>query len=138
VEITPANEDSVYRNVPEPTEEESKAFLRLEDSIGVRGLTIGPTAPPSTFSPSASIDTLISYKHQAFSFGWITNQGIANSLDQKLDNARKQLKRGNNKAAKNILEAFINEVEAQKEKHLSSEAYALLKFNAEYLISRLQ
>jgi hypothetical protein len=136
--VTPANEDSVRLHVKEPSQEEEAAFKRLEDSIKVRGLTIGPTAPPSTFSPSASIDTLISYKHQAFSFGWITNQGIANSLDQKLDNARKQLKRGNNKAAKNILEAFINEVEAQKEKHLSSEAYALLKFNAEYLISRLQ
>jgi hypothetical protein len=99
--------------------------------------TVAPVQPPSPFVPTNFVDTLISYKHQALALGWITNQGIANSLDQKLDNARKQLERGNNKAAKNILEAFINEVEAQKDKHLTSEAYALLKFNAEYLISRL-
>ena len=84
------------------------------------------------------VDTLISYKHKAFDLGWIQDKGIANSLDQKLDNAKAQLVRKNNKSAKNILEAFVSEVEAQKNKHLTSEAYALLKFNAEYLISKLQ
>jgi hypothetical protein len=135
--VTPANEDSVRLNAREPSHKEEEVFKRLVDSIKVRGVTIGPTAPPLMFSPLAAIDTLISYKHQALTLSWITNQGIANSLDQKLDNARKQLQRGNNKAAKNMLEAFLNEVEAQKDKHLTSEAYALLKFNAEYLISKL-
>jgi len=135
--VTPANEDSVRLNAREPSHEEEEVFKRLLDSIKVRGVTIGPTAPPLTFSPLAAIDTLISYKHQALALGWITNRGIANSLDQKLENARKQLERGKNKAAKNILEAFLNEVEAQKDKHLTSEAYALLKYNAEYLASKL-
>jgi predicted acetyltransferase len=102
------------------------------------GRTIAPVVIAGTINPVAFLDTLIAYKHQAYGLGWITNKGIFNSLDQKLDNARKQLERGNNRAARNILAAFINEVEAQKEKHLSSEAYALLKFNAEYLISKLQ
>jgi len=136
--VTPGNEDSLRLHAREPSEEEEAAFKRLEDSIKVRGLTIAPIAPPLTFSALASIDTLISYKHQAFTLGWITNRGILNSLDQKLDNARKQLERANNKAAKNILQAFINEVDAQKDNHLSSEAYALLKYNAEYLVSKLQ
>jgi hypothetical protein len=131
-----------YPSVDDVSEEEAQRIVAQVDSDRVRiafsGYTIGPTAPPADFVPAVWLDTLISYKHQAFSFGWITNQGIANSLDQKLDNARKQLERGNNRAAKNILEAFINEVEAQKEKHLSSEAHALLKFNAEYLISKLE
>lgn len=135
--VTPANEDSVRLNAREPSNEEELAFKHFEDSIRARGLTIGPTAPPLSFSPLAAIDTLVSYKHQALTLGWITNQGVANSLDQKLENARKQLERGNNKAAKNILEALLNEVEAQKDKHLTSEAYALLKYNAEYLISKL-
>jgi hypothetical protein len=100
--------------------------------------TIAPVEPPSPFDATNFVDTLISYKHQALALGWITNQGIANSFDQKLENAHKQLERGNNKAAKNMLEAFLNEVEAQKDKHLTSEAYALLKFNAEYLISELK
>jgi hypothetical protein len=99
--------------------------------------TIAPVIKPDSITVSALLDSLISYKHQALALGWITNRGIANSLDQKLENARRQLERGNNKAAKNMLEAFLNEVEAQKDKHLTSEAYALLKFNAEYLISKL-
>jgi len=99
--------------------------------------TLGPADPPSPFVPLAFLDSLISYKHQALALDWIKNQGITNSLDQKLENARSLLEKKNNQASKNILHAFLNEVEAQKDKHLTSEAYALLKFNAEYLISKL-
>jgi hypothetical protein len=131
-----------YPSVDDVSEEEAQRIVAQVDSDRVRivfsGYTIGPATPPADFKRLAFCDTLISYKHQAFKLGWITNKGILNSLDQKLDNGRKQLERGNNKSAKNILQAFINEVEAQKDKHLSSEAYALLKFNAEYLISKLQ
>ena len=76
-------------------------------------------------------------KHEAFSLGWITNQGIEQSLDAKLENAKKKIEQGNKNAAKNILGAFINEVEAQRDKHLTSEAYGLLKYNVEYLIGKL-
>jgi hypothetical protein len=103
-----------------------------------KGVTIAPYVFYSPLSASAWLDTLISYKHQALALGWIDNQGIANSLDQKLDNAKSKLQRGDTTAAKNSLQAFVNEVEAQNGKHLTSEAYALLKFNAQYLISKLQ
>lgn len=137
-EVTPANEDSIRRFVPEPTDEEEAAFQRLLDSIKVRGTTIGPTAPPANFVPLAFLDTLISYKHQAFALGWIMNEGIVTSLDQKLEAAREPIRR-DRPAAKQILQAFINEVEAlnQQGNQITSEAYALLKFNAEYLISKL-
>lgn len=104
----------------------------------VQRKTLGPKDPPDPFVPAAFVDTLISYKHQALDLDWITNQGIANSLDQKLENAKKQLEKGKVKTAVNILNALLNEVEAQKAKHLSSEAYALLKYNAEYLLTKLQ
>ena len=85
-------------------------------------------------------------KHEAFSLGWIKNKGIENSLDVKLDNAKKKLEQGNNIATKNILNAFINEVEAQgcavyencpSGKHLTPEAYGLLKYNVQYLLNKL-
>ncbi len=104
---------------------------------GIVGRTVGPVMPPDQFTPSVFIDTLISYKHQSLALKWIDNAGIANSLDQKLENAKKKLASSDSVAARNILEAFVNEVEAQKDKHLTSEAYALLKFNAQYLIDRL-
>ncbi|MGH2567074.1 MAG: FIMAH domain-containing protein, partial [Bacteroidota bacterium] len=137
--VTPDNEDSVRMFVPEPTEEEEAAFQRLVDSIKVRGVTIGPTAPPANFVPLAFLDTLISYKHQAFALGWIINKGIITSLDQKLENAKKQLQNKDNKSAKNILQAFVNDIEAlnKQSNQITSEAFALLKFNAEFLISKL-
>ncbi len=99
--------------------------------------TVVPSAPPDIVQVAAFLDTLISYKHQALALKWIDNVGIANSLDQKLENARQQLGKRDSVAARNTLQAFVNEVEAQNDKHITSEAYALLKFNAEYLIDRL-
>ena len=103
-----------------------------------KGTTLGPGKAPSVFAPLDFLDTLISYKHRAVALGWINNNGVANSLDSKLDVAKKQLVSGNNRTAVNTLNAFLNEVEAQNGKHLTSDAYALLKFNVEYLIGKLQ
>ncbi|HLE09386.1 MAG TPA: hypothetical protein VI914_07135, partial [Thermodesulfobacteriota bacterium] len=106
----------------------------------------GPTAPPLDFKPLEFLNYIISLKHEAFTLGWIKNAGIENSLDKKLDSARKSLERGSATSAKNILSAFINEVEAQgcatyndcpAGKHLTPEAWALLKYNIEYLLERL-
>jgi len=99
--------------------------------------TVAPVAPPTSFVPLDFLETLVSYKHQAFELGWIDNQGIVNSLDAKLDNVKKQLEKDKTKQAINALGAFVNQLQAQKDKHLTSEAYALLKFNAEFLIGKL-
>jgi len=117
------------------------------ENITFHAKTIGPTAPPAEFDPIAFIDYILSLRAESSSLGWIKNRGIEQSLDTKLENAKKDLQKGNEKAAINILEALINEVEAQgcetyedcpPGKHLTSEAYALLKYNAEYLIEKLK
>ncbi len=127
---TTATQDSIYNVITSYVDS-------MQNAVNYHGWTIGPTAPPLDSSASSWIDTLISYKHQALSLGWIDNQGVASSLDSKLDNARNRLVAGDTAAARNILNAFVNEVEAQNGKHLTSEAYALLKYNAEYLIRKL-
>jgi hypothetical protein len=104
---------------------------------GVVGKTIGPVEPPVDFNPIRFMDNIISMKHEAFSLGWIKNRDIENSLDVKLENAKKKIEQGNTNVAKNVLDAFSNEVEAQKGKHLTSEAYGLLKYNVRYLIEKL-
>jgi len=111
--------------------------LRLFPSNRVTRRTVGPVSPPSPFVPLQFVDTIISHKHQALELGWIDNEGIAKSLEAKLENVKKQLERDNTKTAKNVLQAFLNEVEVQKDKHLSSEAYALMKYNGEFLLSKL-
>jgi hypothetical protein len=104
---------------------------------GIVGKTVGPILPPEPFVAIAFIDIIANYKHQSYDLGWIDNQGIVNSLDAKLDNAKKHLEKGQKTPAINELKAFVNEVEAQKDKHLKSGAYALLKYNAEYLMAKL-
>jgi hypothetical protein len=113
---------------------------------GVVGKTIGPTAPPVDFKPLDFLNNIINMKHEAFKLGWIKNEGTLKSLDAKLDNAKKDIEKGNTRPAKNTLKAFINEVEAQgcasfencpAGKHLTSEAYGLLKYNVQYLIDHL-
>src|SRR5437667_7519256 len=102
----------------------------------ITGFTIGPRSNTS-LSPTAYLDDIAALIAQAFSHGWIDNSGIVTSLGQKLQAVRRALTRGNAKEAANKLTAFMHEVEAQQGKHLTSEAYALLFFNAQYLRAHL-
>jgi len=70
----------------------------------------------------------------------IDNNGIANSLIVKLEAANAQLESDNTKSAGNILNAFINHVEAQhgkKNKHITEDAAHQLIEDAEYILSQL-
>jgi hypothetical protein len=118
-----------------------------EADVTVKRKVLGPATPPAELNPVDFLDNIIDMKHEAFSLGWITNKGIERSLDAKLDAARKKLSAGDYGTARNILTAFVNEVEAQgceshddcsKGKHLLPEAYALLKYNAQYLADNLK
>ena len=102
----------------------------------ITGFTIGPRSNTS-LSPTAYLDDIAALIAQAFSHGWIDNSGIVTSLGQKLQAVTRALTRGNAKEAANKLRAFMQEVEAQQGKHLTSEAYALLFFNAQYLRAHL-
>ncbi|MDA8104786.1 MAG: hypothetical protein M0Z71_05345 [Nitrospiraceae bacterium] len=83
-------------------------------------------------------------------------EGIMKSLDKKLANAREKLVKGDIEEVVEMLNSFIHEVEAlykgdkeeKKEKsdkhdadkehgHITSEAYALLKYNTQYLVGKL-
>lgn len=104
------------------------------------GKTLVPMLfPDDQMKPLPLLTRLIGQKEEAASLGWIHPPGIAWSLDQKLENARKALEKGQEKAAAGILGAFLLELEALKEgKHLDDNAYYLLKVNAEYLIEELE
>jgi FIMAH domain-containing protein len=109
----------------------------VKDRASAKGVTIAPSAPAVDLRAQDFLETIIGYKEQAIQQGWIKNQGIGVSLDAKLNAAQAALARGNNKTAVNILNALLNEVDAQAGKQLSPEAVALLKFNMQYLISKL-
>ncbi len=124
----------------------SEYLKSFYDSISWKGKTLGPTAPPANFVALDFLSYLIDLKHQAAELGWITNAGVENSLDAKLDQVKAKLQAGDTKTAANQLSAFLNEVSAQgcgsydncpKGKHLSPEALELLYFNGKYLLDRL-
>jgi len=64
----------------------------------------------------------------------IDNNGIKNSLIKKLDNAQRQIELNRKNTATNILNAFINEVEAQKGKYINLNFAELLIDDAQYII----
>jgi hypothetical protein len=104
----------------------------------VQGTTLCPYDPPNPFDAGGFTDTLRSFTTQACNLKWIDNKGICQSLQTKLKNVQKQLGKGKTKTAINDLQAFINEVEAQKGKHLTGEGYGLLYFNGVYLMQQLE
>ncbi|MBM3301250.1 MAG: hypothetical protein FJY85_15015 [Deltaproteobacteria bacterium] len=117
---------------------------------GVVGKTVGPVLPPDPFVAADFLDTLASYKHQAAALRWVGQEGFLNQLDEKLDQARDQLAKGHTKQARDKVEEFVKKLEHEAKKTekdqdkkndkkwVTSEGYALLKFNAEYLIEKLE
>lgn len=68
---------------------------------------------------------------------WINNNGIMNSLLKKADAIEASIAKGNKTSAKNQLNAFINEVNAQKGKHISDKAVKILLEDAQYMMESL-
>jgi len=82
-----------------------------------------------------TIQDLIKTIQDMLASGVITNEGIANSLIAKLTNAQAAVEQGDIQAAKNMLEAFINQLEALSGKKLSAEAAAELIESAGKIIA---
>lgn len=117
-------------------EDPSKVLPESKNNVPVK--TVAPKyQPASPFDPGAFLTHLEGLKDQAAALGWIDNQGVANSLDAKLENAGNKLANGQTNTAVNILQAFLDELGAQHGKHVDDNAYALLEPNAKYLINWL-
>jgi hypothetical protein len=74
----------------------------------------------------------------ALNLKWIDNQGIFNSLNQKLDNAKSAARRGKIEATLNLLEDFINEVNAQRGMHIRKRTADILIDDAQSYIEQLK
>jgi len=119
--------DSLYFFPEDPKESDATHF----DNIGHADLT-------KVQSNTSLVDMMTDDVEDAYQKGWIDNKGIYNSLSKKLEHAQKQLDKGKTKQAINQLNAFLNQLETQKGKHVNEQAYNLLHFNAEALIARME
>ncbi|MCL4549641.1 MAG: hypothetical protein M1495_13840 [Bacteroidetes bacterium] len=152
--------------IPELSEEPDSVENDNIFENSFKGWTVGPKDPPTQFVPVEFLDTLKSYLRQAYSLKWIVDKkenekekhdkekekdsGIVKELTKYLVKAREHLIKNKIKEAKKQLKEFVEKVEnyyendrdEEKERsehgYLTSEAYALLKYNAEYLIQQLK
>lgn len=69
--------------------------------------------------------------------GWIDNDGIMNSLVKQADAVEASIGKGNMETAKNQMNALINEVNAQKGKHISDKAIKVLVEDIQYIMDGL-
>jgi len=83
-------------------------------------------------------DTLETYRQRSCQeLGWANDPAVCSQLEEDLNQVRSNLAAGDSLAAAGALQDFINLVQAEKDASLSSEGYALLFFNADYLADRL-
>ncbi len=117
------------------------ASHREIDSIryGVRftGWTIGTIAPPMNFEPLVWIDTLLSFTNRSIIYGWITTEQIAEKYIGYFNNAKTNLQQNNIRATRDTLNNVLRDVDIDSSSTLTSEAYALIRYNTEYLLAQL-
>ena len=127
-----------YRPVqPGPSPAPRDAIL----ANSVPGQTVGIEPFPEDRSPGNLLARLTGLRRQSCALGWITSDGVCHSLEVKLDAATASLSRSDAPSAQGQLGAFLGELEAQHGsqpgKHVTDNAYWLLKVNAEFLLGRL-
>ena len=134
-------------SVPDTVVHLLKSVQRIAfNSISGRQVhTLVPARSPATLDdPAAALSVIRSDLDQTCGeLAWITDAGVCRSLGEMLDAASEALTRfwAPKWRARRHLEAFLRELEAyqggQRGKPVDDNAYALLKINAECVLSRL-
>jgi hypothetical protein len=104
---------------------------------GIVGKTVGPMVPPEPFDALAFLDTLLSYTTQSKTLGWIRDQTTADKYLGYFSAVKLGLSDSNFTSARNTLKQVLHDVDVASTSALTSEAYALLRFNTEYLVGQL-
>jgi len=103
-----------------------------------KGRTIAPRIPPTPLNGLNFLDTVKSYITESRTLGWITNDPTANKYGRLIDTARFHLQANNRGVTKAKLDSVLVNVYPDSAAGLiTSEAYALLRFNTEYLLKKL-
>lgn len=96
-------------------------------------------APEAMTDPGAALNEILLDLGEACDLDWVGRPpGVCNSLQVKLDAAASSLAQGDTTSATGQLQAFVNELDAQRGQHVSENAYWLLKVNVEYVLEKLQ
>lgn len=102
------------------------------------GMTVGPADPPDPFVPASFTEKILEYVSISIKQGWIESAQIDRHLVSGISEVQGAIEKGDKPRAAKTLDDLLSTVEREKEKSLLSEAYALLKFNLEYLRDNLK
>ena len=111
---------------------------RDELSNSVTFTTVGPKDPQAPFQPLLFLDTLSSYITRSRAYGWIADQRTADKYSEYFNSARSRLQSADVSAAVRGLQTVLTSVKADSVASLKGEAYALIRYDTEYLVSKIQ
>lgn len=153
-----------FDNLPSEYDENLEKTIALENKVRWTGKTVAPKAPPAHFVALDFLEYIATLEHDSFNLGWIVpgnkdvkekkekaKDDVLSKLNKELDDAKAALIKNRTKEALRELREFVREVEAlfQRGEHaermqhlgdrdrITSEGYALLKFNTLFLIKKL-
>jgi hypothetical protein len=101
------------------------------------GLTVGPSKPPSPFMPLDFLDTLTNYTTQSRLLGWIKDQTTTDKYSGYFSSAKTSLQQNNIASTRATLQQVLQDANVDSTANITSEAYALICYNTEYLLSQL-
>ncbi len=113
--------------------EEEDLADQIEDSLIFHTKTLGPTALPRFLDPKDFLNTVRSYKDESVQLGWLMDAALTTALKSQLDRAYAFVDANDPSSAKLVLQEIMTAIEQASSTQRTSEAQALLYFNAKYL-----
>jgi hypothetical protein len=105
----------------------------IRQAVIYHGLTIGPWAPPAKFEPLIFLDTLISFVHESQALGLIPSKQEADRFISIFSLAKSDIENADIEGADSRIDSILVDLRDARTSRLSTEAYALIRYNAEYL-----
>lgn len=98
-----------------------------------QGITVGPVAKPESVDPATLVRNIIHLLDVSVEQGWINSQTLAQEIRGKLEKIVLTISQDSSVRARGNIESVLVLIENEGGKGLLSEAYALLRFNLEYV-----
>jgi hypothetical protein len=90
-----------------------------------------------SFVKVVSANSLLQDVSAMHKLGWIRDQSTADKYLGYFSTAKTQLEQNNTAGARTTLQSVLHDVDVDSSSTLTSEAYALLRYNTEYLLNQL-
>jgi hypothetical protein len=103
----------------------------------VRNYTIGPSKKILHINSITLLDTILGYVYHSFQLNWISKEFTSDKYTSLFTAAKTQLQQNNISAVKKTLKTVLTELDKDSTNSITSEAYALLRYNTEYLLEHL-